>query len=61
MSSDLKDARWALAHHYASLDERNYEDYDYAGWQKLLDSAQSELNKYPEDIPYWVDQWRKRD
>lgn len=50
MSSDMKDARWGLAYHYAKREGKTYEDYEYPQWQALLDTAQAELDQYPEDI-----------
>lgn len=54
----MKDARWGLAYHYAKLDDKTYEDYEYPQWELLLSLAQNELNEFPEDIPFWVEQFR---
>lgn len=59
MSSDLKDARWGLAKNYAYLAGKTFEDYDYQGWQELLDLAQEELDDYG-DVEYWAEQFRKQ-
>lgn len=61
MSSDMKDARWGLAYHYAKLDGKTYEDYEYPDWQRLLNSAQWELDQYPGDIPFWAARFRQDD
>lgn len=58
MSSDMKDARWGLAYHYAKLEDKSYEDYIYPEWQALLDTAQAELDQYPGDIPFWAGEFR---
>lgn len=60
MSSDRKDARWGLAMYYAKLEGKTYDDYDYPQWQALLDSAQDELDKYPEDVEFWVNEFRSQ-
>lgn len=60
MSSDMKDARWGLAYHYANMVDKTYEDYEYPQWQTLLDLAQKELDEFPEDISFWVEQFRKQ-
>lgn len=62
MSSDMKDARWGLAgnlaHTFLGLE---YEDFSYSGWQKVLDEAQRLLEKYPEDIERWANEFRSGD
>lgn len=58
MSSDLKDARWGLANFYAAGQGLSFEDYTYAGWQKLLDRAQGTLDREPDDIAYWANEFR---
>lgn len=58
MSSDMKDARWGLAHYYAELAGMFFEDYTYAGWQRLLDIAQERLDQEPDDIAYWANEFR---
>lgn len=57
MSSDMKDARWGLAYNYAKLAGKTYADYDYPGWQELLDLAQEDLDDYG-DVEYWADEFR---
>lgn len=52
----MKDACWGLAYHYAKLEGKTYDDYDYPQWELLLSLAQNELNEFPEDIPFWVEQ-----
>lgn len=54
-------ARWGLAMHYATLEEVDWHSLSYERKESLLASAQRELDKYPEDIPYWVDEFRKHD
>lgn len=58
MSSDMKDARWGLADYYAELKGNTFEDYTYAGWQRLLDIAQERLDQEPDDIAYWANEFR---
>lgn len=58
MSSDMKDARWGLANYYAEQAGMTFEDYTYAGWQKLLDRAQLTLDREPDDIDYWANEFR---
>lgn len=61
MSSDMKDARWGLAFHYAEQAGMVFEDYTYPGWQKLLDQAQLTLDREPDDIAYWANEFRSGD
>lgn len=58
MSSDMKDARWGLAFYYAEQEGMFFEDYTYAGWQRLLDIAQERLDREPDDIAYWANEFR---
>lgn len=58
MSSDMKDARWGLANYYAEQAGMVFEDYTYAGWQRLLDIAQERLDQEPDDIAYWANEFR---
>lgn len=59
MSSDMKDARWGLAHYMAdSFMGLEYEDFTYPGWQKVLDEAQRRLDKYPDEIDKWAKEFR---
>lgn len=59
MSSDMKDARWALADNWAEAWGLEFEDFTYAGWQKILDEAQRKLDKNPGDVEYWATRFRK--
>lgn len=60
MSSDMKDARWGLAYHYAASQGLTFGDYTYAGWQKLLDQAQEELDEWG-DVEHWANEFRSGD
>lgn len=59
MSSDMKDARWGLAKHYAGKIGTEIQDFTYDGWEKLLARAQAHLDIFPEDIPYWAEEFRE--
>lgn len=59
VSSDMKDARWGLAMHFAGLLDKDWYAMDYAEKEKLLFAAQVELDKYPEDILFWSTAFRK--
>lgn len=61
MSSDMKDARWGLAYHHARKIGVEFQDFTYEGWEKLLAGAQMQLDLFPEDIPFWADEFRKDD
>lgn len=58
MSSDLKDARWGLAMHFAGRMDKDWYAMDYAEKQELLSAAQMELDKYPENILFWSNAFR---
>lgn len=53
MSSDLKDARWGLAHHYARAESGFFD--------RLLDLAGAWLDRNPEDVLYWAKKFRRGD
>lgn len=59
MSSDMKDARWAIANKWAKEDGKEFEDFTYYEWQSLLDEAQRELDKWgPDLVAYWAKEFR---
>lgn len=62
MSSDLKDARWAIALKWVGEDNKKFEDFTYYEWQSLLDEAQRELDKWgPDLVDYWAKEFRRED
>lgn len=61
MSSDMKDARWGLAMHYAKLQDEDWYEIDHVFKSNLLSEAQRELEMYPRDIPYWANEFRAND
>lgn len=60
MSSDMKDARWGLAYFYAEQENKTFEVCSYPEWQVFLDRAQDELIKYPQDVEFWLEEFRSR-
>lgn len=58
MSSDMKDARWGLARHYASIGGLTYDDFTYDQWQSLLNVAQCILDVNPYEIDGWAKEFR---
>lgn len=59
MSSDMKDARWALAYYYAELEGKSFLDFSYEGWEDLLSRAQDFLDDEAEDVvAYWAEEFR---
>lgn len=62
MSSDMKDARWGWAYHYAESRGRSYEDFTYPQWQSILDEAQYVLGNAPRSVvDYWAKEFRGED
>lgn len=59
MSSEMKDARWALANRFASDLDLEYDDFTYQGWQKILDAAQTTLDENPGLISYWAEKFNE--
>jgi len=58
MSSDMKDARWGLALSFAEREGKEFTDYSYAEFERLLDRAQDVLNDHPEYVAHWAGVFR---
>jgi len=59
MSSEMKDARWALAREWAEIRGLEYGDFSYRGWQKILDHAQRILDETPGNVSYWAEKFNE--